>query len=420
MTNDERQKTAEGWQTTALAEVLKEFPAPVRAALREAYAALPAGQQAQIRSVAASLPRGDLTSLKSLLAMVADHYRPLLAPKRSVVIVGPVNTGKSSLYNTLIASDQDQAGVSPVPGTTRVNQTADAGLFNVVDTPGADAYGPVGQAEKDRALAAARSADLLVILFDATQGISASDRALYDELAAIGKPYIVALNKADLIPKKELAAVESKAAENLGLGREAILSISATEKRNLDRLLQAVIKAEPGLLMAVGAALPAYRASLAWPRILSAAVTAGAIALAPIPVASFVPLITLQSGLVLSLAGLYGYKLTPARARELVATFGAGFGARMLFQQLVEIVPVAGWVLSSAVAASVTAGIGYAAMLWFDRGEKVSAEAMHTLVEEWTIHLASALKTLGEQKPGRAALRAALDKALKGLNPRLP
>jgi len=39
--------------------------------------------------------------------------------------------------------------VSPLPGTTTENQQADAALFTVVDTPGADAVGSVGEQEKN-------------------------------------------------------------------------------------------------------------------------------------------------------------------------------------------------------------------------------------------------------------------------------
>jgi small GTP-binding protein len=71
--------------------------------------------------------------------------------KRRVTIVGPANVGKSTLYNQLIRNAAGRAEVSAVPGTTRVSQTADAGLFAVVDTPGADAVGGVGEVEKERA-----------------------------------------------------------------------------------------------------------------------------------------------------------------------------------------------------------------------------------------------------------------------------
>ena len=58
--------------------------------------------------------------------------------RRQISIVGPVNTGKSSLFIALLLPKQPQAEVSPIPGTTRDLQVGDAGLCTVVDTPGGD------------------------------------------------------------------------------------------------------------------------------------------------------------------------------------------------------------------------------------------------------------------------------------------
>ena len=63
-----------------------------------------------------------------------------------------------------------------MPGTTRVNQEADAGLFSVIDTPGADAAGAVGAHEREMAFEAAKNADFLVIVFEATRGIGRHDK----------------------------------------------------------------------------------------------------------------------------------------------------------------------------------------------------------------------------------------------------
>jgi hypothetical protein len=75
-------------------------------------------------------------------------------------------------------------------------------------------------------------------------------------------------------------------------------------------------------------------------------------------------------------------------------------------------------VLSSAVAASTTAAMGYAAIQWFDQGHKVSAESMGALAKQWTSGLAAALSSLGKRRPGketfRQRLQAALEEVTKG------
>ena len=229
---------------------------------------------------------------------------------------------------------------------------------------------------------------------------------------ALGKAYVVLLNKIDLIAARDRTAVTAKAAANLGLAAEEMIATSATTGENVGKVLLAAAKAAPEVVVAMGRALPAYRYQLAWPRVLQAAAAAGVIAMTPLPVASFVPLLTLQAGLVLTMAGIYGYPITAGRARELVATFGAAFGARMLFQQLSQVVPVAGWILSAAIASSTTAVMGYAAIRWFERGERLSGEDMRSMAQDWAAVLVARLRASGSARPGRESLRSRLEDAL--------
>jgi small GTP-binding protein len=397
---------------TTIDEILKEFPPGVRQLVEPIYAGLPPDRQQQIGEMLKSLRGSDVKGIRGLLELVLEQYRPLAGQKKRIAIVGPVNTGKSSLYNQFIRRAQDKAVVGPVPGTTRANQEADAGLFAVVDTPGADAYGPVGQSERRAAFDAAAAADLLIAVFDASKGIAGPDRQLYDDLSALGKAHVVVLNKIDLIAPRDRLAVTAKVAANLGLAAEQIIPTSATSGENVGQVLLAAAKAAPDVVVAMGRALPAYRYQLAWPRVLKAAAAAGVIALTPLPVISFIPLLTLQAGLVLTVAGIYGYPITVDRARELVATFGAAFGARMLFQQLSETVPVAGWVLSATIATATTAAMGYAAIQWFDRGDKLSGEDMRTMARDWASALASRLRASGSSRPGKESLRDRLESLL--------
>src|SRR3990172_8953096 len=159
-------------------DLLKEFPANSQSQLKTVWAQLPPPVQQELQNSLAYLP-GDLTLWRMLLGLSLTQFKIAFGEKQSVAIVGPANVGKSTLYNQMIRAKADRAEVSPVPGTTRVNQLADAGLFRLVDTPGADAVGEVGDAEKERALTAARGADFLIIVFDAIQGIKRTEQELF-------------------------------------------------------------------------------------------------------------------------------------------------------------------------------------------------------------------------------------------------
>ncbi|MEW5985564.1 MAG: GTPase [Chloroflexota bacterium] len=395
-----------------LDEWLKEFPEGSRQVLRATWEALSPAMRQQVLSFAPALP-GDVGKLRQLAAQSRTHLEMALGEKHKVVIVGPANVGKSTLYNQLIAAKDDRAKVSPVPGTTRANQSAATGLFTIVDTPGADAVGEVGVGERKLALQAAASADFLIILFDAVQGIKRTEQELFHELQTFHKPYVVALNKMDLAGRANEQHVLEQAAVNLGLAAEQVIPLVAEDGKNLETIVMAIVKAEPALLTALGQALPAYRWRLAWRVITGAASTAALIALTPLPLIDFIPLITLQTTLVLGIARIYEYRLTPARAKELAGTFGLGLLARTLFQELSKLGGPPGWLLSSAVAASTTVVMGYAAIVWFEKGERLTNETVERLSRTMTDYLLETLKGLGQRRPSRQRLSEKMMEALE-------
>lgn len=393
-----------------LEDILRELPAAARPAAREAWEALPAGVLERLERALDDLP-SDLHRWRTLLDLALEHAKMATGGKSRLAIVGPANVGKSTLYNVLLRAGEARAEVSPVPGTTRISQEGDAGALTVVDTPGADAVGEVGEAEKQRALAAAREADLLVVLFDAAQGIKREERALFDELARLGKPFVVGLNKMDLVGR-EGEEVRAHAAHALGIEAAQIVPCTAKDGRQVDRLLAAIARAEPRLVAALGAALPAYRRALAQVATRRAASAAAAIALAPLPIVDVVPLLALQSSLVLAIARIFRYRITPGRARELLATFGLGFAGRTLFQQLSKLGGPPGWALAAAIAASTTAAMGYAATAWFERGERLTRARVRELARGLSRPLADRLRRLGRRRPERARLEAEVETAL--------
>ena len=391
---------------------LRDLPGPARPAVRQIRSTLPVDRQRELDAVLSQLP-SSMRPLKDIFGLVTDQYKPLLAPKQRIAVVGPANVGKSTLYNQLITRKEDRAEVSPVPGTTRVAQEADAGLFSVVDTPGVDAVGDVGQREREIAFSSATAADFLIIIFDAVQGIGRYERDLFDSLVALGKPFIVVLNKIDLVAKVDRDSVIKSAAKGLRLETSQIIDTVATDGTNVGRVILAVAKAEPGLLAAIADALPEYRAKLAWGRIVPAGAAAATVALVPLPLADLIPLLAIQTGLVLSISRIYGFRITAARARELIVTFGAAMVARTAFQQLSKLGGVPGWLLSSAIAASATVAIGYAAMTWFSRGERPTQAALRKQTSEISMYLRGRLANLGRRKPSERALKQGVTKALQ-------
>jgi GTP-binding protein Era len=394
--------------------LLSEFPAPVQDSLTQIWDAVPPARRSELQPILNQLP-GSLDPLKRILDFVLEQYKPVFGAKQHIAIVGPANVGKSTLYNQLITSKEDRAEVGPVPGTTRQNQAADTGLFVVVDTPGADAVGEVGDRERAIAFEAARQADFLVIMFEAIRGVRRHEQELFLALESLEKPFIVLLNKMDLIDKKQRQAVLDSAAENLGLLPNQVIDVVALDGTHVERVILAIVKSDPELLAAIAEAFPEYRVKLCWQRIVPAASAAGVVGLIPLPMVDLLPLLGIQTGLVLSIARIYGFKITAARAKELIATFGIGMIGRTIYGQLSKVLGVPGWVLSASIAASTTVVIGYAAMIWFSRGERPSQQALRKMVAELSVHLRDSLVGLGKKRPDRVTLRQRISQALQDL-----
>ncbi|MHB8620083.1 MAG: tRNA uridine-5-carboxymethylaminomethyl(34) synthesis GTPase MnmE, partial [Chloroflexota bacterium] len=118
-----------------------------------------------------------------------------------VAIVGQPNAGKSSLLNALLRGDR--AIVTPVPGTTRdtIEESVSLGGLPVtlVDTAGiTETADPVERIGVSRSRAAIESADLVLLVYDATAGWATGDQEILDGLAS--RQRLVVANKADLLP----------------------------------------------------------------------------------------------------------------------------------------------------------------------------------------------------------------------------
>ena len=384
-------------------DVQKVFNAPTQTLLKRAWQVVPEQQRTEIDSLLQGIPLNK-NPLNSLIDLALMNSKAVLGTHKSVALIGPANVGKSTLFNQFVRAKTDQAEVSPIPGTTRVNQEADTGIFNMIDTPGADAVGAVGETEREHALAAARHADFLVLVFDALQGIKQTELGLYNELLALKKPFIIVLNKIDLVEKfkKDIIA---KTAANLDVSPEQVIAISALKGEGIGQVTLAIIAADPAMTLALAKAMPQYRRKIAWRSIATASSLSAAIALSPLPVIDFIPLVAAQTGMVLTIARIYQYKITTKRARELIGTFGLGMLGRVLFQQLSKFAAVPGWILSSAIATSMTIAMGYAAIEWFEKGERISNEKFRQLSRELSQSLVLRLREIFKRKPSKKQLK---------------
>lgn len=125
----------------------------------------------------------------------------------AIAIVGRPNVGKSSLLNAI--TGQRRAIVSPVPGTTRdpidtLVRYQDRQVL-LIDTAGIRRRGRIEQGvEKFSVLRAVRSierSDVVALLIDAVEGVTAQDTHVASYVEEAAKGLILVVNKWDLVEK---------------------------------------------------------------------------------------------------------------------------------------------------------------------------------------------------------------------------
>ncbi len=174
-----------------------------------------------------------------------------------VAIIGRPNVGKSTLLNGLTGSAR--AIVSPIAGTTRdavdeVMQYKGHDL-RIVDTAGIRRKGKTHlMAEKLSVVMARRhleSADVALLMIDATEGVTASDATIGGYAHESGRSVIIVVNKWDLVttgrtdgkPAADRVIFERQLRSVLKyLSYAPVLFISASEGRNVPRVLDTVLR----------------------------------------------------------------------------------------------------------------------------------------------------------------------------------
>lgn len=160
-----------------------------------------------------------------------------------VAIVGRPNVGKSTLFNQLVG--ERISIVDDQPGVTRDRIYADTEWLNrkitLVDTGGidVDSQDKLMLQMRQQANVAIDTSDVVIFLVDGKEGMTPADEEVANLLRKANKPIVLAVNKIDA-PHEEDMLYEFY---NLGIGDP--ISISASHKRGLGDLLDAVIKHLP-------------------------------------------------------------------------------------------------------------------------------------------------------------------------------
>ena len=162
----------------------------------------------------------------------------------SIALVGRPNVGKSTLFNRLIG--EERSVVHDMPGTTRdtvdtVVETA-RGPIRFLDTAGMRRRSRIDEDTEYysvvRALKAVDSADVALLVIDATEGVTAQDQRLAERVDAAGCPIVVVLNKMELLSTEDKEDIGNQLARKLSfLPGVPVHRISALSGKGVHKLL---------------------------------------------------------------------------------------------------------------------------------------------------------------------------------------
>ena len=201
------------------------------------------------RVVGVSALHGD--GLDELLSAVEEALPADLDPETRteplpVAIVGRPNVGKSSIVNAL--SGADRVMVSEIPGTTRdpidVRLSKGGHEYLLVDTAGIRRKGKTTDSAELLSVVAARKsierARIVVIVFDASEGITAQDATIAGYAEEAGRGLLLVANKWDVVERdvERTRALREDAKRRFVFLRNApFLAISAKTGRSVSRIL---------------------------------------------------------------------------------------------------------------------------------------------------------------------------------------
>ena len=157
------------------------------------------------------------------------------AERLHIGFFGLRNAGKSSVVNAV--TGQDLAVVSDVKGTTtdpvrKAMELLPLGPVVIIDTPGLDDEGMLGELRVKKARRILAQTDIAVLVVDAVRGLTDFDRTLLADFRERSLPHVVVYNKADLLtrrPEVDGLYVSAVTGENIHELKERLGSLAQNQ-----------------------------------------------------------------------------------------------------------------------------------------------------------------------------------------------
>jgi GTPase len=167
-----------------------------------------------------------------------------------LAVAGRPNVGKSTLINTWLGEERLIA--FDMPGTTRdaihVPFERDGKHYELIDTAGLRRKGKVFEAIEKfsvvKTLQAIADANVVVLMIDATQGVSEQDAHIAGYVLESGRAVVIAINKWDAIDSYQRQMLDRSIEQRLAFLKFApVVNISALKRQGIGPLWQAIADA---------------------------------------------------------------------------------------------------------------------------------------------------------------------------------
>jgi len=154
-----------------------------------------------------------------------------------LAVAGRPNVGKSTLINAWLGEERLVA--FDMPGTTRdaisVPFERDGKKFELIDTAGLRRKGKVFEAIEKfsvvKTLQAIENANVVLLLLDATQGVTDQDAHIAGYILESGRAVVIAVNKWDVVDEYQRKLVERSIEQRLAFLKFANLHLISAKKR---------------------------------------------------------------------------------------------------------------------------------------------------------------------------------------------
>ncbi|MBR5204286.1 MAG: [Bacteroidaceae bacterium] len=163
------------------------------------------------------------------------------ANRLHIALFGRRNSGKSSLINAL--TGQDTALVSDIPGTTtdpvsKAMELHGIGPCVLIDTPGFDDEGTLGEMRIERTLKAIERTDIALLLCEEKD--LQMEKEWMQQLKSKNIPVVLILNKADI--RENTPSIVAQIESEL---QQKPIAISAKEKQGMEEIRVAILEKLP-------------------------------------------------------------------------------------------------------------------------------------------------------------------------------